>query len=270
MYIDRSISGVICTWENAHVEHKIETHRGTLVEMVNHPDWGIACYMDHDIQSSTLDKHIYHEALVHPAMAQQVQPKRVMILGGGEGATAHEVLKWPTVERVDMYEWDRDVIDLFKTKYPQWAMGAWDDPRLHVHTEDVMDVIQTIPDMPYDVIIVDLFEPSIDMMVTWRKIMIGLSQWITPAGSVVLYSGALSRFSSRGSVLYPYQRLRALIRSSPLWASRRIIPYHFYLPCFMEEASCLLLATHAPIGLHHQWCGHMNQATWHAYTHFIT
>jgi spermidine synthase len=68
-----------------------------------------------------------------------------MIIGGGEGATAREVLKWPDVEQVDMYEWDKDVVSLFSTKYPQWAKGAWENPKLSIHYEDIFETIRCYP-----------------------------------------------------------------------------------------------------------------------------
>ena len=108
--------GVTYQWNNATIVDSIHTKRDTHVEMVERPNWGVACYMNNAIQSCELDEAIYHEALVHPAMACVYQPKRVMIIGGGEGATAREVLKWPTVEQVDMYEWDQEVVQLFQRK----------------------------------------------------------------------------------------------------------------------------------------------------------
>ena len=110
--------GVSYNWYNAIIKDSIITHRGTKLEMIERPNWGIACYMDNTIQSAEIDEKIYHEALVHPIMSNDV--KKVLIIGGGEGATAREVLKWP-VEEVDMIEWDKDVVELFRTKYPQWA-----------------------------------------------------------------------------------------------------------------------------------------------------
>jgi hypothetical protein len=145
-YIDNSWKegNVSYVWRDIARLDSIITHRKTHVEMIHRPDWGVACYMDGDIQSCELDEALYHESLVHPVMSSVVRPKRVMIVGGGEGATAREVLKWPSVEHVDMYEWDEDVVRLFQMKYPQWAKGAWDDPRLHLHFEDIFEKISAV------------------------------------------------------------------------------------------------------------------------------
>ena len=98
--------GVEHRWKNTQLLDSTMTDRGTLVEMVYRPHWGVACYMDNAIQSCEVDEHIYHESLVHPVMSSSGDKKHAMIIGGGEGATAREVLKW-SVEKVDMFEWDK-------------------------------------------------------------------------------------------------------------------------------------------------------------------
>ena len=175
-------------WPGGTRLNSIRTHRGTLVEMAEHPKWGVTCYMDGEIQSCESDEAIYHASLVHPAMESVETPRRVLIVGGGEGATAREVLKWP-VTRVDMVEWDRDVLRLFKKTYRQWAKGAWEDPRLHLRTEDIMDVIDVEPTEPYDVILIDLFDPTEETREQWKEIFIRLSEWLAPGGSLMAYAG---------------------------------------------------------------------------------
>ena len=136
--------GVAHNWHNASIKDSIETSRGTKVEMVERPQWGLACYMDNSIQSALIDEKIYHEALVHPVMLSVKERKRVMIIGGGEGATAREVLKWSDVKEVDMFEWDRDVVELFRNKYSQWAQGAWDDPRLMINYSNIFETTYSV------------------------------------------------------------------------------------------------------------------------------
>ena len=129
--------GVVHLWNDTDINDFIVTKRGTDVEFIRRPKWGLACYMDNSIQSCEIDEELYHESLVHPAMASCNTHKRVMIIGGGEGATAREVLKWSDVEHVDMFEWDEEVVQIFKTKYTQWAKGAWNDTRLKLHFVDI-------------------------------------------------------------------------------------------------------------------------------------
>jgi spermidine synthase len=230
--------GVIHRWYRAIVHDSIRTHRGTLVDMIHRPEWGMACYMDNAIQSCEVDEALYHEALVHPAMSSTT--KRVLIVGGGEGATAREVLKWQNVEHVDMYEWDQDVIQLFQQKYPQWAKGAWKDPRLHMHVEDIFQVIQSPPKEPYDAIIVDLFDPSEENKESWAILLSSIKNWLHPRGSIVYYAGIRSILMKE----QPYQMLLRMIELEE--AYRRIIPYHVCIPSFSGEAVFILCTYESP------------------------
>jgi spermidine synthase len=240
--------GVVNNWHNATIKDSIMTKRGTKVEMVERPKWGLACYMDNSIQSAVIDERIYHEALVHPVMLSVKDRKKVMIIGGGEGATAREVLKWSDVEKVDMYEWDEDVVNLFKQKYPEWAKGAWNDPRLKLHFVDIFDKIKSPPSKhnKYDVIIIDLFEPCNENKLQWKLLIKSLHNWITTDGSIVMYAGMRNILKSP----QPYENLIELIEYnevSPghlimdLSLSKHIIPYRVWIPSFSGESMFLLL-----------------------------
>jgi spermidine synthase len=100
------------------------------------------------IMQSTLDElEAYHEALVQPAMFMHKNPKRVAIIGGGEGRTLKEVLKHNTIETVKMIEIDHEMVDASKKYLPEWntcsdlEMGTeWcgDDVRAEFHYEDAV------------------------------------------------------------------------------------------------------------------------------------
>lgn len=240
--------GVAHNWHNTTIKDSVVTARGTTVEMIDRPQWGLACYMDNSIQSAIIDEKIYHEALVHPVMSSVQERKRVMIIGGGEGATAREVLKWSGVEQVDMFEWDRDVVELFRNKYPQWAQGAWDDSRLMIIYSDIFEVIKTAPKPSerYDVIIIDLFEPCEENKEQWKTLLKNLCSWITINGSIVMYAGMRNILVKE----QPYQKLTDIIKYVETWhgipvhdfsLNKEIIPYKVYIPSFSGESSFLLL-----------------------------
>jgi len=104
-------------------------------------------YLDHVMQSRRYGDSAYHETLVHPAMFAHDEPKRVAIIGGGEGATLREVLKHRTVEQVIMVEIDEIMVNVSRQFLPEWSDcsniqgstgSCFDDPRAQVYYEDAI------------------------------------------------------------------------------------------------------------------------------------
>ncbi len=120
--------------------------------------YGKALILDGKWQSCTGDEFLYHEPLVHPAMLQHGSPKSVLILGGGEGATAREVLRWRTVETCTMIDIDGEVVEACKQHLPEMHQGCFDDPRLEVVIADALTFLDET-DERWDVIISDLSDP---------------------------------------------------------------------------------------------------------------
>jgi spermidine synthase len=118
---------------------------------------GVSIALDGDIQSCASDEGIYHEALVHPAMLLHPAPKQVLIMGGGEGATAREVLRHRVVEKVVMVDIDEAFVTLCRTHIPEWSEGVWDDPRLEVRYEDIHQYLRDCGET-FDVVIGDLVD----------------------------------------------------------------------------------------------------------------
>jgi len=123
---------------------------------------GKVLVLDGKIQSSILDEHVYHEALVHPAMVLHGGPERVLILGGGEGATAREVLRFKTVKEVVMVDIDEEVVRVSRELLPEWHRGAFDDPRLKLVIADGLKYVEEAVGRgeKFDVIIADLADPT--------------------------------------------------------------------------------------------------------------
>lgn len=242
--------GVSHSWKDVTICDSIVTKRGTTVEIINRPKWGLACYMDNSIQSALKDEYLYHEALVHPVMSSICDPQRVMIIGGGEGATAREVLKWKSVQVVDMYEWDSDIVKLFSTKYRQWGKDSWDDSRLSIYNYDIFEEIKNVPSIKYDIIIIDLFEPCDENYNKWKELIKELPKWITLNGSIVMYSGMRNITSH----IQPYEKLLELIEFNEIKEghlvenknmNRIITPYKVYIPSFSGESMFILLTSNS-------------------------
>jgi spermidine synthase len=125
------------------------------------PVFGKLLVLDGDTQSSQADERIYHESLVHPALASVTAHGEVLILGGGEGATLREVLRDPSVRRCTMVDIDGQVVELAKQYLPEWSDGAFDDPRARVIIGDALRFIKEDRER-YGVVISDLTEPLAD------------------------------------------------------------------------------------------------------------
>ncbi len=131
------------------------------VAVIETPVFGKMLILDGDTQSSQHDEKIYHETLVHPAMAAARDRADVLILGGGEGATLREVLRDPSVRRCTMVDIDALVVELSKRYLPEWGDGAFNDPRARVIVGDALAFMREDRDR-YGVVISDLTEPLED------------------------------------------------------------------------------------------------------------
>lgn len=131
------------------------------IAVIHTPVFGKMLILDGDTQSSQGDERIYHETLVHPALAAAADRSDVLILGGGEGATLREALRAPGVERATMVDIDGAVVDLSKQYLPEWSDGAFDDSRARVVIGDALQFMRDDHDR-YGVVISDLTEPLED------------------------------------------------------------------------------------------------------------
>lgn len=122
-------------------------------------------YIDGHLQFAEQDEHRYHESLVHPVMSLPGSRKNVLILGGGDGLAAREVLKYPDVERIDLVDIDPVITDLCTQHADLRRMngGSLTHPRMHVHNTDA-DLFVREAKRRYDRIIIDLPDPHNDSL----------------------------------------------------------------------------------------------------------
>ncbi|ADV64991.1 spermidine synthase [Desulfurococcus mucosus] len=121
--------------------------------------FGKALVIDNFIQSTEADEAFYHESLVHPAMALHPDPVRVLIIGGGEGATLREVLKHGTVREAVMVDIDPVVVEFSKKYLEYMHQGSFNDPRSRVLIMDGLRYVKEAPSDYFDVAIMDLTDP---------------------------------------------------------------------------------------------------------------
>lgn len=129
------------------------------VEIVETRPYGLALFLDGAPQSALADEFVYHEALVHPALVAHPEPRRVLIAGGGEGATLREVLRHQSVEHATMVDIDGELIELAREHLRPMHLGAFDDPRAEVVAGDALAWLRD-RDERYDAIVIDLTDPS--------------------------------------------------------------------------------------------------------------
>jgi spermidine synthase len=159
-YVERTGMGSFAVTELVDVELQRIGRSGQLIESLNTVPFGRCLYMDHKIEFSLRDEFIYHEILVHPVMLTHPSPKDVLIIGGGDGGALREVLKHPSVERVDLVELDPDVVNLVKEVFPELPAGSFDDRRLNLIFGEGRRFVESSKNKSYDVAIMDLTDPK--------------------------------------------------------------------------------------------------------------
>jgi spermidine synthase len=125
---------------------------------------GVRLFLNGNLQFHERDEYRYHEALVHPAMAGHGAPRRVLVLGGGDGMAVREILKYPSVEQVTLVELDPHMTRLFSTEPRLTALnaGALTSPRLRIVNADAFAWLESRRDPAdvWDVVIIDFPDPS--------------------------------------------------------------------------------------------------------------
>jgi len=104
--------------------------------------FGKILVIDRETQSSEFDEAFYHESLVAPALLMHPKPETALILGGGEGATAREILGARTIKSVVMADIDYAVLEFAKNHMPEWHKGAFRDPRLTLLVQDAAKYVE--------------------------------------------------------------------------------------------------------------------------------
>ncbi|CAG9298422.1 polyamine aminopropyltransferase [Celerinatantimonas diazotrophica] len=120
--------------------------------------FGRVMALDGIIQTTEKDEFIYHEMLTHVPLFAHANPRRVLIIGGGDGAMLREVVKHQTVEEITMVEIDQSVVDMCRTYLPNHSRGAYDDPRVNLVIDDGAQFVANCADR-FDVIISDCTDP---------------------------------------------------------------------------------------------------------------
>lgn len=130
------------------------------IHLFHNETFGNILVLDGYVQVTEKDEFVYHDMIVHPAMAVNPAIKRVLIIGGGDGGTAREVSRYAHIEKIDMVEIDEAVVRLSKEYLPTMANVYDREPRLNLMIADGLKFVAEAPDDSYDLILVDSTDPA--------------------------------------------------------------------------------------------------------------
>ncbi|MFC1925215.1 polyamine aminopropyltransferase [Chloroflexota bacterium] len=195
------------------------------VQVINTGSFGKCLVLDGKIQSSEMDEFIYHEALVQPAMTTHPEPKKVLIAGGGEGATLREVLSHRSVERAVMVDLDGEAVDLCRRFLPSMHQGAFEDKRVELLHLDAREYLAN-SGQRFDIIVIDLTDPlegGPSYMLYTTEFYQMVREKLTPQGIISVQCGSCTFGESSAYVA---------INSTLKTAFSSVLPYQAHVPSF--------------------------------------
>lgn len=193
--------------------------------VVTRGEAGFSLFLNGHLQFNSADEYRYHEALVHPALAVVAAPRRVLVLGGGDGLALREVLKYPTVEAVTLVDLDPDMT-LLSERFPPLAdlnQRAYGDPRVTVVNQDAYIWLEGGGPL-WDAVIIDFPDPntfSLGKLYTTRFYRL-LRQRLAPGAAVGIQ--CTSPWFARRAFWCIIRTLEA--------AGFTVKPYHAAVPSF--------------------------------------
>jgi spermidine synthase len=182
----------------------------------------VRLYLDGGLQFSSRDEYRYTESLVYPALGAGAHS--VLVLGGGDGLAARELLRQPGVDKIVQVELDPTVVELARTTMRSVNGGSLDNPRVHVITGDAMTWLRGAQHGTFDAVIVDLPDPDTPVLgrLYSTEFYALVSRALAPGGLMVVQAGS------------PYSTQIAFWRTVSTIASAgyAVTPYHVYVPTF--------------------------------------
>ncbi|MEE9352498.1 MAG: polyamine aminopropyltransferase [Thiotrichaceae bacterium] len=197
-------------------------------------------YINGALQFDSLDEYRYHESLVHPAMQMAPAHENILILGGGDGLTAREVLKYTDVKKITLVDLDPAVTQLFKdnTQLGKLNKDSLSDERLIIINQDAWKYLEH-SDQLFDVVIIDLPDPSnLNLSRLYSTTFYTLlQQHLSHAGVIV--TQASSPLYSREAFWSINETLKVSAGTAGSTDSAdkgawHTLPYHTYIPSFGE------------------------------------
>jgi len=192
------------------------------LQIYDTPHYGRIFRLDGFNMTSEREEFVYHENLIHPALAAHAAPRKVLIVGGGDGGSSEEALKHPSLEQVTMCEIDEVVVKIAKEHFFAVHRGAFDNPKLRVLIGDGMKFIRETAER-FDLIALDLNDPMGPAEALYSaEFFQQCRHALAPGGALVLHIGAPVARPERVAELA--QRLNGIFRI--------VRPYTMYIPLY--------------------------------------
>lgn len=160
------------------------------LELLQTPQFGKVLRLDDRFMTSEGEEFFYHEALVHPAAMAHPAPRKALILGGGDGGAAEELLKHPSIEQVVLAELDAAVLQFSREHLYAVHRGALDDARVQVCIGDGMALMDATNER-FDLVLMDLTDPDTPASALYSPASLArMKRVLAPGGALVLHLGS--------------------------------------------------------------------------------
>lgn len=160
------------------------------LEVLESAQLGRTLRLDGRFMTAEADEFFYHEAMAHPAAIAHPAPRRVLVIGGGDGGVAEELLKHPGVEELTLVELDAQVVETARAWLQNIHHGALDDPRVTLCIEDGAAFMANTT-RRFDLVLLDLTDPETPAGPLYtQEFFARCKEAIAPGGGMVLHLGA--------------------------------------------------------------------------------
>ncbi len=185
------------------------------IEIFETPDLGKLMRIDDCNMVSERDEFFYHENLIHPVAAAHPNPRMALIIGGGDGGAAEEILKHPSIVKVTLCELDADVVEMSTRHLFSVHDGVFDNPRLSLVIGDGVRFIRDTHEQ-FDLITLDLTDPMGEAKALYSPTFFAACKSrLATGGALTIHIG--SPFAHPNRVSESVANLRALFRIVNCW-----------------------------------------------------
>ncbi len=207
------------------------------IVIFEHDYFGRVMALDGVVQTTEKDEFIYHEMMAHVPLHAHANPKRVLIIGGGDGGMLREVCKHQQVEKITMVEIDAGVVEFCQTYLPNHSRGAYQDSRLELVISDGAAFVEETSQQ-YDVIISDCTDPvGPGESLFSSRFYAGIKRCLAKEGIFVAQNGVC--FLQQDEVINTHQRLSAYFQDQSFY-SAAIPTYYGGIMTFAWASQSLL------------------------------